>query len=255
MVEAFYDEALRSMEATVHKLSRRVPEPQKVPFHGSFVFRYVEKSLQQALVQKLARYVSGLYAARLLLKHGLVQEQAVLQRVLDEIQEDITFLAYSVIFDDSTPLHRAYLEAFYDEEFDAATALASTQKRPMISRQKIRAYIARLEKEATDPSRRVEVTRTLSKAYSGYVHAASPHIMDMYGGNPPRFHLSGMLGTPRHTEHRRDLWNYFYRGILAFAFAVKAFGDEGMFTEIGEFASRFAQEVGKDYGLGGGGNA
>ena len=40
--------------------------------------------------------------------------------------------------------------------------------------------------------------------YSGYVHAASPHIMEMYGGNPARFHVRGMHGTPRQDEHRDD---------------------------------------------------
>ncbi len=35
------------MERTVHELSRRVPRPKKVPFHGGFVFRYIEKTIHQ----------------------------------------------------------------------------------------------------------------------------------------------------------------------------------------------------------------
>ena len=233
----------------MHALARRLPPPQEVQFHGSFAYRYVEKSLHQALVQKLARYVSGLQAAHLLLEHGYVQEQAALQRMLDEIQEDITFLAFASISDDITPLHTQYLEAFYQEEFDAPTAIASTQKRAMVSRQKIRAYNARAEGQPIDPSRAVEASRTVSKAYSGYVHVASPHIMDMYCGDPPRFHLRGMRGTPRQNEHRKDLWNYFYRGILGFAFAVKAFGDDELFSQIGDFAAKFAEQAGENYGL------
>lgn len=247
--EALYEQAIDSMEATVHALARRVPPPEKVLSHKGFVYRYKEKSLHQALVQKLARYVSGLQAAHLLLSHGYVQEQAALQRVLDELQEDISFLAFAVISDEVTPLHSEYLDAFYQEEFDAPTSIASTQKRPMVSRQKIRAYLARTEGQALDPSRAVEVSRTISKAYSGYVHAASPQIMDMYAGNPPRFHLRGMSGSPREGEHRRDLWNYFYRGILAFGFAANAFGDHKLFSQIGDFAAKFAEQAGEDYGL------
>ena len=48
-------------------------------------------------------------------------------------------------------------------------------------------------------------------------------------------------------EHSADLWNYFYRGILAFSFAAKAFGDEELFGSISGFASEFARETGKDY--------
>jgi hypothetical protein len=249
MAEAMYEAALKNMSATVHALAQSVPEPQKVPLADSFVYRYVEKSVHQALVQKLARYVTSLRGACVLLEYGFVQEQAALQRVLDEIQEDITFLAFGVIFSKMTPLHDDYLEAFYQEEVDLRTGKPGAQDRPMIPRKRIRAYIARMEGANENPSRDVEVTRQISKAYSGYVHAASPHIMDMYWGSPPRFHLGGMKGTARHDEHREDIWNYFYRGILAFSFAAKAFGDDKMFEDISLFAAKFAKSAGHNYGL------
>ena len=242
-----YDQALLNMEHTLHALAGRVPLPQRVPHMGSFAYRYVEKSIHQALVQKLARSISTLLAARFLLKEGFVQEQAALQRILDEINEDITFLSFGVIYDDITSLHQNYLEAFFEEEFDAETALASTQKRPMIPRKKIHAYIARIESMNSDPSTAVEVSRTVSKAYSGYIHAASPQIMDMYGGNPPKFHVRGMRNTPRYHEHRADLWNYFYRCIISFAFVAKAFGDDELFTSIREFTREFEHLHLKDY--------
>lgn len=241
-----YDQALAHMEMTVHKLAKRVSQPQDVRCGNGFVYRHVEKTMHQALVQKLARSVSSLHATRLLMTHGFVQEQAALQRVLDEIYEDITFLALGVIFNKLMPLHDAYLAAFFEEEYDAETSINSTQKRPMIPRKKIRAWIASMEC-GVDQSQGVEVTRTISKAYSGYIHAASPHIMDMYGGKPLRFHMYGMLGTPRHVEHRADLWNYFYRAIISFGFAAKAFGDDELFATIKEFADGFARISGKDY--------
>lgn len=234
------------MESTVHALALKIPKPQPVPYKDSFVFRYVEKTIYQALVQKIARLASTLRATQLLMQHGFVQEQASMQRIMDELQEDIAFLSYAIIFSDHTQLHQEYLDAFYEEEFDADSALASTQKRPMIPRRKIRAYIAQKESTALDPHTRAEAARTLSKAYSGYVHAASPQIMDMYGGNPPRFHMSGMFGTERHAEHRDDLWNYFYRGIMVFSFVAKAFGDEDLFTKIHEFIIEFERLSGKD---------
>jgi hypothetical protein len=249
MSDTLYDQALFNMEKTVHTLAARVVPPTRVPYKDTFVFRYVEKTLHQAIVQKLARYVSGLYAARLLMEHGFVQEQGALQRILDEIQEDISFLSFPVIFSEITDLHKRYLEAFYEEEFDKETAYKSTQKRPMIRRQKIRAYIARMNSEHTGfgQTESSENARTVSKGYSGYVHAASPHIMDMYGGDPPRFHVSGMLYTPRHTEHRRDLWNYFYRGIISCSFAAKAFGEDELVESISDFILEFEKKDGKNY--------
>jgi hypothetical protein len=249
-MDALYEQTLRNMENTLHGLTRRLPAPQKVPMKDSFVFRYVEKTIHQAIVQKLARMVSGLHAARILLERGFIQEQGALQRMLDEFQEDVTFLCYAVIFSDVTDLHRTYLDAFYQEEFDNPDdVVESTQKRPMVSRQKVRAYLARIEGSGLDPSRAVKVTRSLSKAYSGYVHGASPHIMEMYGGNPPRFHVAGLRESALYPDHQDDLWDYFYRGICAFGFAAKAFGDEELFASIQKFRDDFAKQSGKDYGV------
>jgi len=245
--EHHYAAALENMARTVRGIEAKVPPPQKVPYKNSFVFRYVEKTVQQAIVQKLARVVSTLNAAHLLMSQGFVQEQAALQRILQELHEDITFLAYSIIFNDFTPLHQTYLDSFYEEEFDADTAMTSTQKRAMVSRTKIQAYIVRKECSDLDPSTGLELARTITKAYSGYVHAASPQIMDMYGGNPPRFHVEGLLGSERHDEHRHDLWNYFYRSILSFGMTAKAFGDHDLFDQIHAFTVKFEEAAGENY--------
>jgi hypothetical protein len=91
----------------------------------------------------------------------------------------------------------------------------------MVSRKKIQAYVVRKEGFGLDPSAGLELACTITKAYSGYVHAASPQIMNMYGGNLSRFHVDGMLGSERHEEYRHDLWNYFYRSILSFGMAAQ----------------------------------
>jgi hypothetical protein len=246
-MDHLYNQVLGKMERALRIFEGRVPPPQRVPFKDSFVFRYVEKTLHQAVVQKLARLVSGLHAARLMLEYGFVQEQGALQRMLDEFEEDIQFLTFAVIFDRFTPLHQEYLDAFYEEEFDAESALGSTQKRPLIPRKRIRAYLASTNGAPLNPSRAIELSRTVHSTYSGYVHAASPHIMDMYGGSPPHFHSSGMAGTPLHQVYREDIWNYFYRGILSFVLSAKAFGDEELFQQLNEFSHEFARQSGEDH--------
>jgi hypothetical protein len=40
-------------------------------------------------------------------------------------------------------------------------------------------------------------------------------------------------------EHQFDLWNYFYRGILSFAFAAEGFGDHSLFESIRKFRDEF----------------
>lgn len=235
------------MERTVHSLAERVPRPQKISYKSSFVYRYVEKTAQQAMVQKLARLVTTLKSASLLMIEGLVQEQATLQRVMHEIHEDVTLLAYNIITRDGDPIHQKFLDAFYEEEFDTDNPITSTQKRPMVPRSKIQAYIAKKQGGGLDPCRGLELSRTVTKAYSGFIHAASPQIMDMYGGNPPHFHMQGLLGTERHREHREDLWNYYYRSIISFALAARAFEDEYLIKQIDTFILAFEKTAGKSY--------
>jgi len=248
-VDHLYDEVLRNMGAMLASFEARVPSPQRVPYKDSFVFRYTEQTIEQAIVQKLARLVSGLHAARLLLDHGFFQEQAALQRMLDEFREDAMFLSYAVVTNDVTDLRRQYLAAFYEEEFDHEDPLRATQRRPMVPRRHIHAYISRIEGTDVDLSTGVGVSRTLSKAYSGFVHGASPQIMDMYGGNPPSFHVSGMLGTPRLEDYRQDFWNYMYRGICTFGIVAAAFGDAALLDAIRRYRDEFEQRS-RDYGIG-----
>ncbi|NQV47437.1 MAG: hypothetical protein HQ504_06595 [Rhodospirillaceae bacterium] len=117
----------------------------------------------------------------------------------------------------------------------------------MIPRKKIRAYLARMGAASKNPSREVEVSRTINKAYSGFIHAASPHIMDMYGGDPPKFHLFGMLGSPLIEEYAADLWNYFYRAQLSFIGAAKAFRDKDLVDLLYSHVESFEKASGTTY--------
>jgi hypothetical protein len=197
------------MDRAFRDFENAIPKPVLTKMSFGMTYRFREKDIYQAIIQKLARAQSALRAAFVLLNNGFVQEQAILHRVLDETNEDILFLIYAITNDDITDLHKRFLDAFWEEEIDeSGSMIDSKQKRPMIPRKKIRAYIANVEGVELNQSHEIELYRTISKTYSGFVHGASPQIMDMYGGNPPRFHTNGMLDTPRMEEHADDLLNY-----------------------------------------------
>jgi len=236
------------MENAFRRLEQQVPPPQEIAWKDSYVFRYKEQTIEQALIQKIARYISGLHAVDVLLLHGLLQEQAVLHRTLDEMQEDIFFLAVAITNDHTTELHIKYLKAFYAEEFkDPNNSIARHDKPNMVPRRKIRAYLTRTLSKEKNPSLMSDVGETVSSVYSGFVHASSPQIMDMYGGNPMHFHLSGMLGTPRIAEHVDDAWNYYYRGLMSITVAAKAFGDKSLVDSLYEYIALFESTSGTSY--------
>lgn len=222
VIESMYGLALSNMEVAFGAMQRLVPTPKEVIVNGHPAYRYVEKTIQQAIVLKLVRYISGLRASKLLLDYGYVQELGAVQRTLQDIEEDITFLALAEIRGNTTDLHSKFLDAFWQEEFDESAPKVRSLERPMVSRKKVRAYNVNSLGVIADPSGAISASRTVTSVYSGFVHAAAPHIMDLYGGHFPHFHLAGIAGTPRQEEHREDLWNQFYRGLLVCAEAAKA---------------------------------
>ena len=251
-MDVLLKEALEQLTRAFSQIEATIPSPRWTRAPGYLTYRYADKSLKSAIVQKLARIISGLSASTILLEHGFVQELGVLQRTLDEIGEDIFFLCLPLMSGESmSPRHREYLDAFYEEEFNQAVdPLRSPQRRRMVPRRKIRSYNAAAKSKIypLNTSDLIELDRTVHKAYSGYVHAgyvhaASPQIMDMYGGSPPHFHLHGMLGTSRIDESQRDLCcHYFYRGGAQVVLVARCFGLGALAEELRKFVAQFETE-------------
>jgi tRNA U38,U39,U40 pseudouridine synthase TruA len=233
-----FSQTLNLLEGAFRHLEKKVPAATRKPWGNGFVFRYTEQTIQQAIIQKLARTISGLHAVEALLDRGLFQEQGMVQRAVDEIEEDVWFLSLALINNDFTARHKQYLAYFYAEEFgNPADIVDSHASRGMVSRDKIRAYVN--QHSGDDATRGNKVGKVLTKAYSGFVHAASPHIMDMCFGYTPRFDVNGECRALRRAEFERDAMNYFYRGILSMAVAAKAFGDERLFASMLSEEKRF----------------
>jgi hypothetical protein len=223
----------------------KVPPPSWVSTTVGPTFRTVEKTAEQAIIQKLARLITSMRATLRLLESGLYQEVGVMFRILDEISEDITFLGQVPLNGCSTPLHQEYLDSFYQEEFDdPKNPMASSQNRPTVSRRRIHAALAALPESPMNQSDAQELRQTLNKTFSGYVHGASHHILEMYGGNPPRFHLSGMLGTPRQPAFEKHALQYFYRGLLTTMYVALAFKETTTVQDMYAFRSEFERLTG-----------
>jgi hypothetical protein len=242
-VKPLFEFALSVMDRALQYLADQVPPPAPIALGDGFVYRYTEKTIEQAIVLKLVAIISRLRASSVLLAAGYVNEQAVVHRLIDELNEDVMFLVLSRSSEGVTSLHERFLRSFFAEEFkDPANIVGTRLARDIVPRRKIRAYIARSGNATEDPHGELEIAETIGKLYSGFVHGAAPFILELYAGDPPRFHLTGMLNTPRIDEHLSDSWNYHYRSLLSFHAAAKTFGHEGlcryMTASIGEFERR-----------------
>lgn len=97
-----FDEMLDIMDSAFRDFEAAVPSPVRVEKEVGWVFRYEEQDPLQAIVQKLSLVQSGLRAAQILLRNGYIYEQAMLERVVDEANEDILFLVHAVAYSGPT---------------------------------------------------------------------------------------------------------------------------------------------------------
>ena len=198
-------EAFRSLE-------KFVPPLQWVEWKEDHNWQYVERLPSQAIVQKLARQISSSIALELLLSRGFLQEVGSMQRMLDEIGEDIAFLSLGLSTGLWTANHDTYLSYFWGE---GGGQLG-------VQRKTIRAYNHRAFPELVDPSSADKNGRDLYQIFSDYLHARSSTLVGMVSGPPPQHHLDGIT-DPRATRPYRDqAASYGYRCLMSAAYALRA---------------------------------
>ena len=245
-LEIVFEKTVASMGAILHQLLQHVDPPVFVDDPVSPKFRFKQNTEIEAVLLKAVRIVSALHASITLLKEGCVQEIGVLFRTIDDFFQDVVFLLEGYRNHPRTPQKEEFLNDFYQEEFDnPESPFLSQQKRKTIPRKKIHAAVARATAKIVNPSDTQKMLRTVSQAHSGYVHGAYPHVMELYGGMPPRFHICGMKGTPRIQASEKYFKHYIYRGIQGLMLIAHAMGRKEELTLLTNLRSSF--ELDADY--------
>jgi hypothetical protein len=218
--EEYLKSVLQRLEQQYHRMARSLgtPVPQRVSTKQAegFWFRYPSQSDTLLCLLKGVKLISTLNAALVLLRAGYVQECGALFRIASDCYSDILFFLVPRDGDKPSRDQERFFDEFFQEEFDdPARPLGSNQKRDNVPRKTIFASFGNLVKDQLNPSDAQSTMLTLHKAFSGYVHGAYPHIMELYGGDPPRFHMSGMANTPKQGETLTQLRTELYRTIMA----------------------------------------
>lgn len=241
-----YSKTIDFLATLFRELEQYVVPPTPIEVNGEFRLSYPEHAPQQVIIQKLARYISGLYACLPLLHHGFAQEIGVIFRTLDEFQEDIIFLSLPLTGSKSTALHEKYLELHFSEVPDIPeNATFSAPNPATLPRKRIQSFLAESSSTGLNPHDGRDVTRAIHQGFSGYVHGSMQTVFEMAAGNPPRYIVKGMPGTQRQTEFINAYWNYAYRGILCVLCAAKALGAEDVANNCTSFRDVFEEATGE----------
>lgn len=220
------------MDQCHRSLAVRVSPPERIAKDIGYVFRYREQTLHQAIIQKLARIVTGVRSSHILIGSGFLQEASILQSTVDEAQEDTLFLVYGRITDNWTALHDKYLQNFWRDSPLSSVA---------VRRPQIRDYIAGLDGKLSgaSTSEALRPTKDIYSLYSGYAHCASAHVMELVDGYPPAWQLNGSVDSDLQKDQYFDVRNQHYRGLLAFACSALLFDEKNMFDQVMRFADSF----------------
>ena len=176
-------------------------------------------------------------------------------RIIMEMFEDIKFLALLKVREDGSfgdtrepeGIHERFLDEFWQEEFDdPKSALNSTQKRDRVPRDKVRSAIARFPGYPKDWHGTGQLHRTVGASLGGYVHGASVHVLDLYGGSSPadaRFGVSGIHAESKYEEMLLQAVVCMDSCILAAEFVAQVFGDWDLAREIRAFQEDFQRRM------------
>ena len=241
-INKYLESTLKELGSLYHEMADLIDAPVIENMGGTGVWRYETQTESLTCYLKAIKTISTLNACMVLLKTGHVQEIGALCRMIDDYCNEIFFLLMPQDGNNFSKEQIQFLNDFYQEETDKPdNPLGSTQKRKNVPVKKIHATFGKIAKSETNPSDTQELLRTTHQAFSGYVHGAYPHIMELFGGNKP--HLNGMLGTPRIDEWRGQLIGYVYRTIMATVFVSRKLGLDDMETKSRELLSKYETET------------
>jgi hypothetical protein len=203
-----FDDFLERLRERVFPLSRFVHAfagslPQPTMQNNEHGYRYEQPDYRHFCLLRAARIVSALNASVELTNVCYPQEIGVLIRIIHEFMRQIEAVVTQIERDGNVS---GPLREFIATYFEDGTRSDSPRKRTILSEKYVNELIGESLDEfgnTTEPTWKPTADRLhhVSSAHANYVHARYPESMDLYGGRPGHFHLSGMRNTPKDGEN------------------------------------------------------
>jgi hypothetical protein len=229
----------------VDALGTGFPPPLIVRQGDGYVARHTPLQCTNGLAAylKAVKVCSALNAAIVLLGRAYVQEAYALGRIVQEQVEDIEFLVIPRGENLRLSAHqtRAQNEFFQEEFADAADPVGTSQERDRVARQKVRAAI---HQDIEDPSTAGDITKVLNRLFSGYIHGAYVHIMELHSETPGRYCLRGGQG-----HHLTEAIDYFPNFVFLAACAVEQLVDRTSRDDLLPRIRALRKEIGAAFDL------
>lgn|GEM_PF-1245908 len=206
---------------------------------GNVALKFPQQDAQHAMIMKIAVAISGLNACMILLDAGHVFEIGVLERTIEDAAQDANFFAKAVVRQEWTKHHEKHLADFWAEPFDDAGDVTGTIRRSDgAKRDKIRSYLV---DKSPDPYNAGRAGTTIFVLDSGYIHAHSRNIMEIYDHRTQQLAVAGVTLPLTLLGYQADVGGYLFRVGIVLHRIMKALHRTRHESELTEQLTRFAQ--------------
>jgi hypothetical protein len=184
-----------------------IGEPVWVESKG--VYEYAEQNIDVVVTLKLIRAAQGIHAMDILGRHGLFVDLGAINRCVEDCVSEVYFLLEN--YPNQTNNVNKFVKHFFSKTIDGHL---SSGEEPVSTNKVHNAMVRSLTGEEQDESTKASLTKAYA-TFSGYIHAGYSHIMQMYGGHPPRlsFNISG-IPSQRQKDMHGEIVDEAYKSVL-----------------------------------------
>ena len=156
------------LERAVNLFNKSIPQPLFETNMGGR-FRYRDPDPIVFLVLKMARVVTGLYAALNLTKSGLFEDAGAICRIILECSHDIDFVMEGLTQDPFPLDKQEFVDSFFNNETRTPEEMLATMSKPAtIPRKKVYPSVGRLL-SPENPDRQQRLAKVLEEAFFQFI--------------------------------------------------------------------------------------
>ena len=190
------------------------------------VFEYPNQTIEVVIVLKLIRAAQGIHGLDLLCRSGLFVDMGAIYRCVGDCDAEVYFLLEN--YPDQSNNVKKFQKEFYSKTIDG---LLSSDEEHVQTKKIHNAMIRVLS--GSEQGERVKTSLTsVYKTFSGYTHAGYAHIMQMYGGTPPSFNISGIPSQEQIAMHMQLVSEAYKSVRYCIARVAHAFDLDELYREI-----------------------
>lgn len=189
-------------------------------------FEYPNQTIEVVIVLKLVRAAQGIHALDLLCRSGLFVDMGAIYRCVGDCDAEVYFLLEN--YPEQSSKVKKFQKEFFSKTIDG---YLSSNEEPVQTKKIHNAMTRVLSSNKQDERVKKSITNVY-KTFSGYTHAGYAHIMQMYGGTPPNFNVSGIPSQEQIDMHMQLVIEAYKSILLGIARAAKAFHLEELYCEV-----------------------